>query len=316
MTRGPTRLKNDVDFQWETGCNLADEELLVGAYDHAALRSRIVTAALATGAAATTAVIVGNGVPAVTRATGWTVAAAWKPIVGVTAGAAILAGTYWLGLQSRPAPESTSGVGAVPTPITAPAVLDVAPEPAAEPVRTEEVIPPPAASLSTGAPRAAPQAAPPAIAPPVALEPPPVDATIETPPPMPGSAVRGSDLPGELWVMDIAAEALNAGDYVRAEQMYERYLAEYPSGRSVPEATMGLLEARFGRGDAAGAEELAKKMQGDPAFLEEREEILRFRAESLVQLDRCGEALPLVEGLSDRSAARDVTRACRHREGD
>jgi hypothetical protein len=117
-------------------------------------------------------------------------------------------------------------------------------------------------------------------------------------------------------IMEIAGEALNERDYVRAEQMYERYLAEYASGPYVPEAMRGVLEARFGRGDAAGAEALAKKMQGDPVFLGEREEILRFRAESLVQLGRCDEALLLVEGHSDRSVVRDVRGACRHREGD
>jgi TolA-binding protein len=118
-----------------------------------------------------------------------------------------------------------------------------------------------------------------------------------------------------MYVVSLADEALLDGNPARAEQQYERYLAEYPTGRLIPEATMGLLQARFARGDAAGAETLAKKMQGDPTFSEDLQEILRFRAESLVQLDRCGEALLLAEELSARSAA-PVKRACRHREGD
>jgi len=309
MTRGPTRLKDDADFQWETGCNVADEELVVGSYDHATLRSRIVAGALATGAAATTAVLVAHGMPTVTRVTGWTIAAAWKPIVGLTAGAAILAGTYWLGVQSRPTPSGDDGGGHTPAPISAPAILDVEPQPDRVPMRSEEATTPPAATLETGSPMAGPAAVE-SVPAPV-----PADATLDAAPSQ-DAPPHLSALPEQIYVMDVAATALREGDYLRAEQMYERYLAEWPSGPQVPEATIGLLQARFGRGDAAGAEALAKKMQGDPTFFEEREEILRFRAESLVQLNRCREALDLAEELSDRSAARNVRGACRHREGD
>lgn len=305
MTRGPTRLKNDADFQWETGCDLADEELVVGAYDHGAMRARIVAGALATGAAATTAVLVANGVPAVTRVSGWTIAAAWKPILGLTAGAVVLAGTYWLGVQSRPGAPAEEGGASEPAPIAAPAILDVAPEPDLAPARREEVPDQPTASLRTET-----RVADPAVVVAPVPAPAPVVATVHIPAPLVPPS-RPSDLPDQNMVMDIAGQAIRERDFVRAEQMYERYLAEWPSGPAAPEATMGLLEARFGRGDAAGAEALAKRMQDDPTFSEDRQEILRFRAESLVKLGRCGDALDLVDELSDRSDARNVRGACR-----
>jgi hypothetical protein len=308
MTRGPTRLKNDPDFQWETGCNVADEELVVGAYDHAALRARIVAAAaLAGGAAATTtAAVIGDGVPAVARAAGWTFAAGWKPVAVATLGAAMLAGAaYWLGVQSVPVAAQDGGVHLpAAARMAPPAIVEpTSPSPVAAP--REEVIAPPAASLRVAPPRE--------LAPSPVVDVPAIDATITTDPSpavaeLPTSPA--SRLNEQNQVMGIAADALEDGNFVRAEQMYERYLAEWPSGPSAPDATYGLMQARFGRGDAAGAEALAKKMQDDPAFSEKREEILRFRAESLVQLGRCGEALLLVEKLSARDAA-PVRRACR-----
>ncbi|MEQ1502970.1 MAG: hypothetical protein ABMB14_12105 [Myxococcota bacterium] len=50
MTVGPRRLNDDPDFKWETGCDLSDERGLVGDYDLAGLRSRLVAAAAASPA--------------------------------------------------------------------------------------------------------------------------------------------------------------------------------------------------------------------------------------------------------------------------
>jgi hypothetical protein len=69
--------------------------------------------------------------------------------------------------------------------------------------------------------------------------------------------------------------------------------------------------------DFVGTAQLAEKIQGDPAFATHREEILRLWAESLVQLDRCTEALGVADQLSVRSAA-PIRKSCRgvRREGD
>jgi hypothetical protein len=312
-------LKDDSDFQWETGCNLDDERLVVGVYDLSGLRSRIVAGVLATGVAATTAVIVGDGVPVIARAAGWSVATVVKPVLGAAGGAAILAGAYWLGVQSRSSEP-------VPQLEVAPIHAPVMPAPASlstgilVPGRVEE----PALTPPIEAAIAAPQHEPANSAslrntPPPDSDQAPAAGTASADPAtrvVTAPAVPHSDVPDQMATLYKADDAMGRGDYAEAERLYTQ-VREWPDGDLAPEAELGLLRARSSRQDFVGTAQLAEQIQDDPAFSDKRQEILRLWAESLVQLDRCTEALRVAEKLSVRSAA-PTRKSCRgvRREGD
>ena len=119
MTRGPRRLKDDPDFQWETGCNLADEESRVGQYDLAGIRDRLVAAA-----AVVPAPIVSDPPPSQAGPSTWPRMV--KPAAGMVAGAMVVAAAYWLGVQAgqeapRSAPDPAPPVHEVVAPSIAPA---------------------------------------------------------------------------------------------------------------------------------------------------------------------------------------------------
>jgi hypothetical protein len=343
MTRGPRRLKDDSDFQWETGCNLEDEKLVVGDYDLAGMRSRIVAGVLATGVAASTAVIIGDGVPVVARAAGWSFATVVKPVLGAAGGAAVLAGAYWLGVQSRspetlPEPEiaaihgpaspghgpaspghGPASPGYTPPEMPAPAALSTGPlvpgrtvepigeRPADAGVATEDSVPVASAPLRTTPEESAPAEVEPAgtaSEQPLSWE-------------RPGIVPPASDVPAQKTMLYAADDAMGRGDYADAAQLYTDLIHKWPNGVLWVEAELGLLNARSLGQDYVGTARLAEQIYDDPAFSDKRQEILRLWAESLVQLDRCTEALRLAEELSVRSAA-PTRKSCRgvRREGD
>jgi hypothetical protein len=111
---------------------------------------------------------------------------------------------------------------------------------------------------------------------------------------------------------DRIRDALDTGDARAAVSAFEAYDAAFPSGRLATEARIKLLLVLLAAGDAAAAERLAADLQDRAEFSTRRPEILRVRAESLVSLGRCDEALALPD-LASRDAA-EVRRACRRRE--
>jgi hypothetical protein len=76
------------------------------------------------------------------------------------------------------------------------------------------------------------------------------------------------------------------------------------------EAQRGLLRSLVALGDAAATLTLLDEIEDNPAFSGRRAEMQRLRAESLVKLNRCEEALLQAEELPAKSAA-DIRRSCR-----
>lgn len=327
MTRGPRRLKDDPDFKWETGCDISDEGRVVGNYDLETSRSRLLAAV-----ALLPAVTVGDGIPTVRPGTSaWRAAA--RPVVGAVTGAMVIAAAYWLGVQSgteRPAATSPVEMSVPSSPVeNAPVIVPTTegvatpPEiPSGSPVVVPEVVvrhspftkvvPTPVVETSPeGLADAQPEVA--IVEPPVASDGIGALGTADA-----GSAPRvgaakvapTSQIGIEMAVLEPAIEALGDDRFDAARKGYQDYLARFPNGKMVVEAQWGLLMATYGSGDTAGTEAVARTMQDLPEFSSRREDILRLRAESLVHLDRCDDALLVAEELASRSAA-EIRRVCR-----
>lgn len=352
MTRGPRRLKDDPDFQWETGCDVGAEEGLVGDYDLPGLRERILAAA----ATSPPPVTVGDGMPGVREGAG---RGAWrgsvvKPVVGVIAAVAIIGGAYWLGVRAgterHPAaptaeqtdprgasapsappgidpraplapPEATGGAAlAPPDPMAppgprvggAPLAGEADPEPAsAGSVASASTLALPVDAGEPGAVGAADVAVDP-VEDPVAAVVPTDDAASgsSASPDAIASAPRGSDLAAQQAAYEGAKSALDDGRFAEARRGFEASIARWPTGALSAESQLGLLQALYGLGDAGATLRQAEKIDALPAFSGRHEEIALLRAQALVRLDRCDEALLVLEGSSERGAA-DIRRACR-----
>lgn len=349
MTRGPRRLKDDLDFKWETGCDVADEELLVGSYDMPATRSRLLAAvALAAPSAGdlpsdALPTTVGDGMPAIrpgvgrisASSSGWTVAL--KPFAAAVTGAFMVAGAYWLGVQS-----GTSDLpSTAPSHETPPAQemrlqepVDVSPA-SVSPSATSPVIEPVGVIDAQGSAdseriashsQKAPAQGKPAQGKASVIESAPIapsnemfaaqqaaslpQGTSSAPEEAPMAPVAPSTLDRENNALGIANEALANGDFQEARDLYQDYLVHFPKGRLRDEAQLGRLQALFGLGDKVATEAAARSVQDLPSLSGRRAEILQLRAESLVLLDRCEEALALTEEIPPRAAA-EVRRTCR-----
>jgi TolA-binding protein len=340
MTRGPRRLKDDPDFKWETGCDVADEKLLVGEYDLQGTRSRLLAAiALSTPlsgegpAESPIPTTVGDGIPAIrpgATATGWSVL---KPLAVAVTGAFVVAASYWVGVQVgsdgvapelAPAevpvetpPVEASGMSGTSAEAAAPAaevVATASPQGSAEP---ELVVSKPSRPASKSVAQVAPVKDEPVSAEVVlpseivaaqhaaaAVE--QTSGTAEAP----SAPAPQSTLGVQNEAFRAAESALYAGDYEGALRRYDAYLARFPKGKYQDEVQLGRLQALFGMGDKAATEALARSIQDLPSLSGRREEILRLRAESLVLLDRCEEAL-LVAGEIPSKAGAEVRRVCR-----
>lgn len=339
MTRGPRRLKDDPDFKWETGCDIEDEARVVGGYDLDTSRSRLLAAV-----ALLPAVTVGDGVPTVRPgASAWK--AAIRPVVGAVTGAMIVAGSYWMGTragtdESDTPPEAPTEQRAAQAPARPARVIPAVGAPAGgAPVATA---PGHVSRSETLGSRAIleDRTEPMPVSPTPAARPAPVpadDGTAEVEPSVPASApamaseldariggtaeapagevvgppaLRESQFGLEKAFLDPADAALDAGRFGDARKVFETYLVRFPEGKMRVEAQWGLLEALQGSGDTAATATMAAQIQDLPSFSARREDILRLRAESLVRLDRCDDALLVAEELASRSAA-EIRRACR-----
>jgi hypothetical protein len=135
--QGPRRLRDDPDFKWETGCDLADEGLVARGYDHERGRMRLLAAVSALPLAAAPS----PAHPSASFAARFPV---WlKPVAGVAAGLAMVAGGFWLGTRSVER-EGLPGGEAIAAPVVAPARPDALPEVPPSPAAAE--LPTPAAA--------------------------------------------------------------------------------------------------------------------------------------------------------------------------
>ncbi len=231
---------------------------------------------------------------------------------------------YWLG-GATPNPESVPAVT-----IDAPAVgLPVAveagdvqlppvgeplppPEPAlAQPSVATEVAPvtPPAAEVEPARPPSSLVVAP---------EPEEGDGVVTLDAVRPPSASEGpaprSGLDTEVDLYDGASALRDAGDYIGAVAAYNSYILRYPSGHLAHEARLSILECFLETGAHAEAVDMAAALVDDPSFTDRRRELLLVQAESLLRLDRCPDALAIVDTLGARDArAMAVRRECRRR---
>ena len=303
MNRGPRRLKDDLDFQWETGCNLGDESVLAEGYDLDRLRAAVISSAP----------VVGDGVP--TTYPRW----AWPWWMGGLVGVSTTVAAFWLGTQ-YPGRVDTSPPSLeveVPTdraPLPAPPVGVSAEQSGTAELPDVGVVAPPTVDLvAPRQPAEAPSLVPSAVehtAPRFAEDVDSTDAVVDMEP-EPGAAPR-SRLAAELVVYEPADDALEGDDHDAAAQGFMDYLDQFPEGTLRPYAELGLLKALHSSGDASRTEHWAALLQDQPVHREHRDDIRALRAQALVRLGRCDAAIESLEGLPSRVIG-PIRRACRGR---
>ena len=307
MSRGPRRLKDDPDFQWETGCNLGEESVLAQGYDLAAMREAVLARAP----------VVGDGVPTVRPR------ASWRWWIGGLVGVSTTLTAFWLGTQytglenANPPMEQPTIAPPVPrvapmdAPVAGPPPLSLSPEgdaardapasptldepPAAPPIERRPDVARPAAEVASATPA------------PVSADPDDGAAVVPT------NLERSSSALGdEFAVYDPAQEALQAGDASKAAAGFRAYLERFPEGKLKPDAELGLLWALRDLGDAARTERWAAMLLEQPAHTGSHDAIRELRAQALVRLGRCDEALESLTDAPGRIVG-PIRRACRRR---
>lgn len=334
MSRGPRRLLDDPDFQWETGCDLVDEQSLVGGYDLAGMKEAVV-AKVGAAAAAGSSALVGDGVPAVRAAASGAgkVAAVVKPLAFATVGIATVGTAFWLGVVSGPglfgaapelrapaaeraaAPDLGSGQRIAPPSREAPPVAPEAPAPQSPwwlaPV---EAVPPEAVGISSPPPEerrvvAVPEAlleeVVPASAPPTEA-----DAEAEVAAREPATAAPLSPAAEYMGAMAQCDSIIH-----RAKERADCYrdMLHHHGGDYDATIELAWVDALYEAGDVEGTAALAARMRENPAHSLRREELLMLEAESLAKLGRCDTALLRARDLP-RAKADIIRKACRNRK--
>jgi hypothetical protein len=298
MTQGPRRLRDDPDFKWETGCDLADESSALGEYDLAGVRQRLLArVAVPPPPSAPSGGLSGPS---------WTVWA--RPMAGLVSAVAVVTTAYWLGLRAGSGPERVvrpaepAQVISGQPPLTEP--TEVAPE---LPVGGEPVEPPHAALESPGSVRAPPNEPLEVLS----LREDRLDSPGAPVVPAAGAPAQGvrTSLMDEADGHELARDALQNERFEEARRRYDA-LRKVAGGVLIDEAELGLLQALLALNDARGTLELLDQIENKASLSSRRAELLRLRAKSLVMLDRCGEALGVAEALPAKASA-EVRRACR-----
>jgi hypothetical protein len=119
-----------------------------------------------------------------------------------------------------------------------------------------------------------------------------------------------SDLAAEVAMYDAATERLGGGDAAGAADAYRAYLEAYPQGRLVVESQLGLLRAQVVLGPSDAVESLAVQLLSDERLGARHDELRRMRADNLVLMGRCDDALAVARDLPSRDAG-PIRRACR-----
>lgn len=284
----PRRLRDDPAFRDLTQGALDDEPLALGPHDLDRLRAQIVA---------------GGPPPLAPR---------WPSLIGISGlTASLVSLALWVTLPSSPVlpspPTSTPelpmlGVGELRTAVRT-VSPGVDPEVQAAPVPVE---PSPAPQLQIAEVPPEPVIAPVPV--PVAVQPEPITA-----PPAHGLVVRTpqGDLQAELEDYNLALEASDSARWAEARERYLAYLERWPEGRLLDEARLGLLAALVRSDRPAEAEDLATDLLRDARLAHHTEAIRLLRAEALVQLDLCDEALLAIDDMRRSPRVNAVRSACR-----
>jgi len=302
---GPRRLRDDPDFQWETGCDLSEEGLVVGDYALADMKGRVLAGAAGGSASAAAAT------------------AAWvKGLLVSGVLVAAVGGGYLWGRSAIPVSEvnaepiaEVAVVAAAPPPTLSTPAVDmpgVVQAPSAQ--TAEEPNPQSRAEASTAAPMSAAtpsvDAAPSARATKaVVVAPESAVAMVEDKAPAGLSPLRM-----ELADWERSREALAAEDWARAEASLHHYLVTWPEGRLREEAKLALLQCHVELGQPSQVEVLAAEMLAGTLIEGRRTELAVIRAQALLALERCDEVVALLDSERLKGAdAGTLRKECRRR---
>lgn len=106
----------------------------------------------------------------------------------------------------------------------------------------------------------------------------------------PAKAPAPTDLAAQLDRYERGQRALTENRPADAITAFTSYLSDYPNGRLVMEAQLGLLHARFATEQYAEAAKSAEALIASPLASHRRKEILRVLAESRAMLGECERA--------------------------
>ena len=291
--RSPRRLVDDPSTSTDLRDALSSEAELVEDHDLEALRARITQGTPA-----------GAPLPAGPRGPrGW-----W--VVGVSG---ITAAIVTLGLQSLQSPQTvpvwipTAPIGILETEaMEAPVRTEV--QPGVETPSIEEAAQPAVRAIEPAAmplPAPVPTLAAPEPDPVAAIEWPAIE---EAPAP---SSVPSNALAKELATYNVALDAASRRDWSIARDAYTTYLATWPNGHLVTEARLGLLTATVESSSPAAAEALASDLLRNGALGSRRNDVELVRAEALVQLGRCDEAMGIIAEMPRESRVNSIRQSCR-----
>lgn len=132
-----------------------------------------------------------------------------------------------------------------------------------------------------------------------------------TPQTAPQAATPSSSLAEELAAYNIGLDAAEQGAWREARDAYTAYLRDWPQGRLRTEAQLGLLTATVRSSSPAAAEALASDLLAQGGLGSRRNDVLLVRAEALVQLGRCDEALVSIEDLRREPRVNAIRQACK-----
>lgn len=273
MNDTPIRWKDDPQFAASTGIDLRQADAGVGPFNLGLMRANAFSAPLGLG---------------------------WAPGVGLAVLAVGVGATAWLAGSDGDVPPQL--------PIDAPvAQLVVVAAPAVVPVAPVVQLPP-VALVPT--PSVAPRA-------PLPLA---VVAVPEAPVPIAEPTPAGADVPrpvldglaAQMAEYDRARGLERVGHREAALAAYQGWLERWPDGRLVTEVQLARVQLLMALGRVVEADAAAAEVMPNVDSAGVRQQLASLRAEALSALDRCDEALLLVEALSDEDATA-VRKRCRRR---